>query len=164
MFFVAIISDYKEFELLSKKICNNKNKITLININKESIVNLKNVKFDTIVIMDSIEDLEEKEIYLEEMCKDIKYLIINSDITIKTKNLSNIKSDIITLGSNNNATVTFSSIKDENLLISVQRGFKNKNDELIEIGEYVYEINMNDREHIYEILVEFIIKNIYKLE
>ena len=128
MIFIGVISDRQRFEILKKNIRKkeSKNEITLININKKSIENFKNVRFDAIAIIDSIEKIEDKMNNLEEICKNLKYLIINSDIEIKSNQLADIKSNIITYGGNHKSTVTFSSITDETVLISVQRDFINK--------------------------------------
>lgn len=157
MTFIGIICEHSKFDFLEKSVQKNMNKsdIKLININKKSIINLKNVKFDIIVIMKEIKDLDDS-MKINELCKKIKYLIINSDIEMI--GLSNIESNIITFGLNHRATVTFSSITDETKLVSVQRNFLNNNGKLIEVGEY--EINTNNREDLHEMLVEFIIKKI----
>ena len=161
MIFIGVISERQKFEILKKNINKNENDITLININKNSIENLTSVKFDAIVIIDSLEKVEDKINNLEEMCKNLKYLIINSDIEIKTNILSNIKANIITYGGNHTSTVTFSSITDEMILISVQRNFTNKKGKIIEVGEYNYKIDGQKRSNLYDILVEFIVQKLY---
>ena len=52
MSFIGVFLDNKKFQILQK----NMNKIdkTLININKKSIENVKNVKFDIIVISENL--------------------------------------------------------------------------------------------------------------
>ena len=122
---------------------------------------MKNVKFDAIIVVDSIEKIENKFCNFEEMCQNLKYLIINADIEIKTKIFSKIKEYIITYGGNHTSTVSFSSITDETILISVQRNFENKNGKLIEVGEYNFEIGTQTRTNLHEILVEFIINELY---
>ena len=163
MIFIGVISEYQKFEILRKNIrnCENKNEITLININKKSIENLQNVKFDTIVLLDSLEKLECKVDNIQKMCTNLKYLIINSDIKIKTNIFLNIKANLITCGLNHLSTVTFSSITDELVLISVQRDFENGVGKLIEVGEYDFKIQKEERKNLHEILVNFIIEKIY---
>lgn len=163
MIFIGVISKYPEFEVLRKNIrsCKNKNEITLININKKSIENLKNVKFDTIVLLDSLEELKDKNNNLQKMCTNLKYLIINSDIEIRTNTFSHIKANVITYGLNHISTVTFSSIADETMLISVQRAFENYNKKNIEVGEYDVKVQKEERINLYEILLDFIIEKLY---
>jgi len=164
MTIIGIISTNQRFEILKNIIQknSNKNEITLININRKSIENLKTVKFDIIVLMDFLEKFEEQVDKIEEICESIKYLIINSDIEQNHDIFINIKSNIITCGLNQKSTVTFSSITDENMLISIQRGFRNKEGKLIEVGEYSIKINPDIRTKLNEILVAFIIENLEK--
>lgn len=156
MIFIGVVSEHQKFEILKRIIqrSGNKIEITLINLNKQSIENMKNVKFDSIMILNGIEDFQ---IHL----KNLKYLIINSDLEIKKQILENVKTNIITFGLNQKSTVTFSSITDENLLISVQRNFKNNNNNIIEVGEYNAQIYENEREYLSEILAGFIIEKLY---
>lgn len=162
MTFIGVISTNQKFEILKNIIQKNenKNKIVLININKKSIENLKSVKFDVIILMENLEKLENEIINIEEICKDIKYLIVNSDIEQKSKEISKVKANIITCGLNQKSTVTFSSITDENILVSVQRSFENKNNKLIEVGEYNIKISSEQRTYLNEILAAFIIQKL----
>ena len=164
MTIVGVISENQRFEILKNMIQknSNKNKIELININRKSIENLKTIKFDIIVIMNSLEKLEKDVTKIEEICKNVKYLIINSDIEQNYEGLINIKSNIITCGLNQKSTVTFSSITDENMLISIQRGVRNREGKLIEVGEYNVKINPDIRTKLNEILVAFILENLEK--
>ncbi len=163
MAFIGVISEHQKFDIIKKNIQKNvnKNEITLININNKNIENLKNIKFDTIVLLDSIEKFKNQNSNLQLICKDIRYLIINSDIKIMLDVLADIKANILTFGLNHKSTITFSSITDENILISVQRSFMNKNEKLVEVGEYNLKINKEERTNLYEILVSFIIKQLY---
>lgn len=159
MSFIGVISESKKFDVLKNIVQKNMNKndFTLININKKSIKNIKNVKFEAILICESLEKLENEIEYVENICKYSKYLIINSDIQIKVNILKDSKLNIITYGLNHISTVTFSSITDENMLISVQRSFKNFSNNVIEVGEYNFNISKEDRTNMYEILEAFII-------
>lgn len=163
MIFIGVISEHQKFEILRKSIKKdeNKNEITLININKKSIENLKNVKFDAIVLIDPLEKLENNINNLQKMCANLKYLIINSDVEIKTNIFSCIKANVITYGLNHISTVTFSSITDEMILISVQRNFENSSGKLIEVGEYNFKMQKKERINLHEILVNFIVEKLY---
>lgn len=161
MFFIGIISKKQEFNELRSILQQNMNKkeITLININKQSIENLKNVKCDAIIIQSSLENLEKDDI--EEICKNSNYLIINSDIELKNKISSNVEANIITYGFNQKSTITFSSITDETALISVQRNFKNPKQNTIDVGEYSLNISKEERTLLHEILICFIIEKLF---
>lgn len=165
MIFIGVISEHQRFEILKKNILTDENKyhITLININKKSIENLKTVKFNTIAIIDALEKIEDKSKNIEDMCKNMQYLIINSDIEINSPIFSNIKANIITYGLNQKSTVTFSSITDETLLVSVQREFADINNRLIEQGEYDIKVEQPEKKNLHEILAQFIIQKVYNL-
>ena len=134
MSFIGVFLDNKKFQILQK----NMNKIdkTLINIKKKSIENVKNVKFDIIVISENLENFKEEINYVKNFCMKAKYLVINSDIEINCSILKEIKTNIITYGLNHKSTVTLSSITDESVLIFVQREFENMENKAIEVGEY----------------------------
>ena len=157
MTFIGIVCDNTKYEIIKKNIQKNmnKNNITLININNDSIKNLKNVRFDILIFMERLENLNNKKQIIQ-LSKNLRYLLINSDIQLA--GISNIEANIITFGLNHTATVTFSSITKDTILVSVQRGFLNKNDILIEVGEY--EISPKHGVNLYEMLVEFIIKKL----
>jgi len=134
MYFIGIFSTKKEYEFIKKEIEKSSNKnINIIHINNKSIENLCNIKFDA-VILDKKTDTIEIDI-IQKILKDIKYLIINSDIKIKNGILSNIETNIIDYGLNQKSTVTASSISEENIIICLQRNIKNTNEKIIETNE-----------------------------
>ena len=92
MSFIGVFLDNKKFQILQK----NMNKIdkTLINIKKKSIENVKNVKFDIIVISENLENFKEEINYVKNFCMKAKYLVINSDIEINCSILKEIKTKL----------------------------------------------------------------------
>ena len=73
-------------------------------------------------------------------------------------NLSNqSKTNIITYGLNQKATVTVSSITDNNILVYLQRNIKNREGNIIEVGEKRIRINEPCKLKTYEILIIYII-------
>ena len=171
MFFIGVISKKNKYDLLKEmlqKSCN-MNKVSLISINSRSINNLKNVRFDSIVILDSIKkmDLDKNESNnlenLKEICAKTKYLLLDSDIKIETNIFNNIKLNIITFGLNHKSSITISSITDESILISVQRAFENIKGNIFEVGEYNEIIDNKFSKNIKVILSFFIIKSITKV-
>ncbi|MBR0350547.1 MAG: hypothetical protein IJH76_01770 [Clostridia bacterium] len=163
MAFIGIVAEKQKYDFIRKNLLKdmNKNDITLININKNSINNLQRVKFDAIVILNSLDKVIVETQAINNICNNVKYFIINSDLEVINNPFSNITTNVITFGLNQKATVTFSSITDENMLISVQREFKTIQNKKVEQGEYSYKINKIDRTNIYEILIEFIIKKLF---
>ena len=162
MIFIGVVSDNKKFEILRKIIYKNKNKseVSLININIKSIDNLKKIKFEIIVLLDLPNQLEDNIDSLEEVCKDSNFLIVNSDIELKKNILKNVQTNIITFGMNHLATVTFSSVTDESLMISVQRNYPSINGDLIDVGEYNLSIQKTERNNLHELLVCYIIMSL----
>lgn len=163
MAFIGIVCEKQKYEFVKNNISKdmNKNDISLININKKSINNLQKVKFDAIVFLNSLDKMDDETEAINNICKNVKFLIINSDLEVKNNPFYNIKTNIISFGLNQKATVTFSSITDEYILISVQREFKNSQNKRIEQGEYNCKINKIDRTNLHEILALFIVENLY---
>jgi len=161
MYFIGIFSTKKEYEFIKKEIEKSSNKnINIIHINNKSIENLCNIKFDA-VILDKKTDTIEIDI-IQKILKDIKYLIINSDIKIKNGILSNIETNIIDYGLNQKSTVTASSISEENIIICLQRNIKNTNEKIIETNETKISIENYKNKRIYNILIVYILQILYK--
>ena len=157
MAFIGVISDRKKFQNIEKILkIKNKKEYTLININRKSISNLKNIKFDIIIFLDLLGNFKFNSEDLHLICKDIKYLVINSDLDYKEQLLENVNANIITFGLNHLSTVTYSSVTDEKLWISIQRSFKDIQGNTIEVGEYCININKEFRTFLYEIMAIFI--------
>ena len=83
MAFIGIIADSK-YEGEIKRVLDNKlNSInkehTVILINDKSIENMKNIRFETILVID-LSKVKGKEEMLNELFKNSKYLILNSDM------------------------------------------------------------------------------------
>ena len=78
---VGIVAKENESNFIKNKITKKaiKNKFELININKKSIENIKNIKFDCIVICEDIENFLNKSNYLENIIYRANYIIANSD-------------------------------------------------------------------------------------
>ena len=121
--FVGIMSKENDSNFIKNAISKNSkgNNFEVININRKSIENVKNVKFDVLVICENIEKLLKNSSYLEEIIKKADYIIINSDVKENLLILKNIKANIITYGFNAKATITISSIKEEKIMICIQR-------------------------------------------
>ena len=142
MFFIGIISskDYNKIESeLYKKL--NENEYTIVNITNESIENIKNIKFDVILITNLDYLLPEKNEYLKKIINNSKYLVINTDIELDLNILEQIKISVITYGFNSKNTITASSIKEDSILVCIQRNIKNINGNYIEQQDKKIDIN-----------------------
>lgn len=155
MTFIGVLAEHKSFENIREYL--KKKELELIPINKKSIKNIKNIKFDAIVIDSKLENFKEEKEILEQLCLNSKYLIINTDINLKFNISNEGKTNIITYGLNQKATVTVSSITDTNILIYLQRSIKNKENKVIEVGERQIKVTEKSKLKTYEILIIYIL-------
>ena len=161
--FIGIIAKECDSNFIKNEILKNasKNKFEILNINQNNIENIKNIRFETIIINEDITGFLKSSKYLEELIKYSKYLIVNSDIN-KNINLLDLSEDkIITYGLNHEATITISSVKDEDILICVQKSFKDINENIIEQQEINIKIVKNNLKKLCNSLSIFTILSIY---
>ena len=163
MSFIGIISDNKTFENIKNKLTENiKNyKLNIINITMKSIENIKNVKFETIIIESELEKYKDYAQTIENFCKEAKYVIINTDLNKEINYFKNINNNIITYGLNHKAIVTISSVTESDILICLQKNIKNINEQIIEMQEKRVIKKESCNLKIYEILVIYIIIELY---
>lgn len=155
MTFIGVISDNKSFENINMNLkCEG---FKLIHINKKSIENIKNIRFETIIIDSNLENFKYEEKIIEQLCLNSKYLVINTDINLKFNISNDNKINIITYGLNHKATVTVSSITDTDILIYLQRNITSITNKLIEVGEKLIKIDEKHKLKIYEVLIIYII-------
>lgn len=152
--FIGIISDENIEKKNIKKYISEKlniKKEQLIDISEKNILNIKNIKFETVVIT---RDFKNNEL-IKTILKDAKYIIINSDLDSNLKLVGNMESRIITYGFNSKATVTASSVNDEEIFLCIQRNVKGKNNMIIEPQELKVDIvgNVNYTMAIYSLLL-----------
>ena len=161
--FIGIIAKESDSNFIKNEVLKNA-KITrfeIININKKSIENIKNIRFDVVVINDKIKELLKDSHYLEEIMKNVKYLIVNSDIVQNLKETINSKANIVTYGLNKKAIVTMSSIKSENIMICVQNKFIGAERKLVEEQEVNIEISKNNLKKVCNTMAIFTVLTIY---
>lgn len=159
MTFIGMISEHKSFENIKEILKKNaRNDINIINVNKKNISNMKNIRFEIIIVDSSLNEFEEESIIIEKLCMNARYIVINTDINKKFPDIiKQSKAHVITYGLNQKATVTISSITENNVLIYLQRNLKDEKGDIIEIGEKMVAINEQDKLKIYEILIIYII-------
>ena len=118
----------------------------IVIITKHTIENIKNVKFDIIIIFDKIED----DNILKKILDSSKYLIINTDFKENVK-LLNMAEDqyVITFGFNSRATITIISNENDEIILDLQREIENLEKKKIESQEIKLENNFN-KNRIYE--------------
>lgn len=157
---IGIIASERQTNQIKKQIEKEAIKVDLICINSKSIENIKNVKFEVLIIEDTLEKL--KENYVREILKNVKYVFLNADISEDEGILKNINNKILTYGLKQKSTITVSSISEKKIIISIQRAFKNLDGKLIEQQEIPVEITKKSVKSLYNVLIKMSIINMYK--
>lgn len=162
MSFIGVISDNKCFENIKEKIKekDTEKQLNLIHINSKSIANIKNIKFETIIINNELEKLKDYQSNLKKICLNAEYILLNTDINQTFHILKEEKANIITYGLNQKSTVTISSIRETDILIYLQRNIKTKKNEVLEVEEKRIKIK-DSNSKTYEIMIIYIILAIY---
>ena len=131
--------------------------IEFVCINNKSIKNLRNIKFEIFIIEDSLMKLQENKEYIKDIMKKAKYILLNSEINISEENFKDVELKILTYGLKQKSTITISSVKQEKILISIQRAFKNLNEKIIEQKEVPVELDVNSDKNMYNLLIKLAI-------
>lgn len=159
MSLIGIVAKKKDVQAIRKEL--KEKDIEIIEITKESVKNLKNIIFEEIVFLEDINLKEEEYKYLNEIITKAKYIIINSDIEIEILKKIEIQKPIkfITFGFNSKSTITISSVKDEKVIVCLQRDIEKINGKIIEIQEK--ELVIKNNKKIFNYLVVFIINELH---
>ena len=162
MSFVGIISSSDNYDFIQNEIKNKKEfkNLKLINLNQKNIENMRNIKFETLVFDTDMKKMNEVKDIIYNILKNAKYLIINSDLYSLKETINN-DLQIITYGMGQKATVTASSIKDDEIMICLQRNIENINGNIIEMQESKVKDSHISNDRIYDLLVIFVLKNLY---
>ena len=161
MSFIGVVAGKKCFENIKKKITEEikDETINFIQINLRSIGNVKNIKFETIIVEDNIDKFRNNKDILEKICENTQYLMINTDRNPEEEILK--MPNKITYGLNQKATVTVSSISDTDILIYWQESLENRKGHRIEIEEKRIRRREKNKLKPYEILIIYILFKIY---
>ena len=156
---VGIIAKKKDIKAIKKEMQNTN--IELIEITKDSIKNIKNIKFEEIILLENMNLNEEENVYIKEILPKAKCLIINGDIEINLIKEIDLESTtkLITIGFNSKATITISSVTDEKIIVYIQRNIEKNNGEILETQEK--EIMSQEDKKIYNNLAVIIIKELH---
>ena len=148
MIFIGIVTDIKS-ENYIKKIQNNNSvlkKYHIIFIRENSIDNIKNIKFETIIVNREFEDKDS----LNKLIAKSEYVMVNEDIGTIIDLLKDIKSNIITYGFNSKSTITMSSVTDDSIQVSVQRNIISKKSE---VEQQEISLNKEAKSDVYDIML-----------
>ncbi len=136
--FIGIIAEERKSNIIKKQIVEqlkiDENLIILIK--EKNIENIKNIKFDTIILDRKFNNEKNLKMVLE----NVKYLIINCDVVKNFNVLNDIEINVITYGFNSKATITASSVGEEEILVCLQRNIINAKKQKVEPQEVKIEI------------------------
>lgn len=155
MFFVGVITNQKNEQYVKRELSGIIPTDNIIFINDRNITNIKNIKFEVIIIDNKINN----KIELRKIIADAKIIILNTDIQMNFETLNNLNLTIITYGFNSKSTFTVSSIEEKYIIICLQRNIYNSENIEIEPQEFRLEIEENIEKYIS--IAIFIIKKIY---
>lgn len=159
MSFIGIITNSKNEEYMLKKLSKYIPKENIIFITDKNIDNIKNIRFQTVLI----DKLINKEELLKNIIANAKYILLNTDLNINLKLLENLNLIIITYGFNSRSTLTISSISENTIIICLQRIIKGILKQKYEPQEF--KINRTETIDISAVLGTFSLMLIYgKLE
>lgn len=163
MSFIGIIAENKQEKYMQKQIKNNLKTSTVIKINENTIENMKNVTFDIILMIGNNKKISSKTESFKQMISKAKYLIINSDIETNLEMIDNLNVKVITFGFNSKSSITVSSVKEDSLLLCVQRTLITSQGKEIEPQEIL--IKMDTRKaNIYASIATLIVFIIYEIK
>ena len=155
MFFVGVITNQKNEEYVKKELSERIPADNIIFINDRNITNIKNIKFEVIIIDNKINN----KIELRKIISSAKIILLNTDIQMNFETINNLNLTIITYGFNSKSTFTVSSIEEKDIIICLQRNIYNiKN---IEIEPQEFRIKVGENIEKYICIAIFIIKKIY---
>lgn len=155
---IGIVAKKRDIQAIRREM--KENNIDIIEITKESIKNIRNIKFEEIILLENI-NIEEEYKNMNEIISNSQYLIVNGDIDIEILKKINVQKPIklITFGFNSKSTITISSVNDDKIIACVQRDIEKINGEILESQEK--KIVAQNPKKIYNNLVVFIIKELH---
>lgn len=124
MSFIGVICKTKNENYIKQILTKKLKGRTVLIFTKENIENLKNITFETILILSNNEEVLCKREIVKNIIKKTSYLVINSDEEINLNLLENMDLNVITFGFNSKSTITASSVRDEGILLCIQRNMK----------------------------------------
>ena len=160
--FIGVYAKENDSNFIKNEICKaeTKNNFEIININKKNLPNLKNIRFDALIIKDRLSDLLNTSNYIKKIIENANYLIVNNDIENEV-DIEKIQDKIITYGFKSNADISVSSIKEEKIMICIQRKIQKSNNDLLEEQEINVKIGKHNINKLYNILALYTILMVY---
>ena len=156
---VGIVAKRRDIQAIKKEI--REKSIEIVEITKQSIENIKNIKFEEIIFLQNINLDDDEYRYMNKIISNTEYLILNGDTKIDLLNKIQFQKPIklITFGFNSKSTITISSVKNEKIIVCLQRNIEKTNGEILECQEKEL-IGFNNKK-MYNNLVVFIINELH---
>lgn len=139
MSFIGVITNSKNEEYIIEELSKKIPSKNIIFITDKNIENVKNIRFETLVIDKKINDIK----HLKQVASHVKYVILNSDLSIDFRTFENLDLTVITYGFNSKATLTVSSVSENSLIICLQRIIGNVFGEKYDPQEFETKIDKN---------------------
>ena len=117
MALVGLVTNEKNIQYMLMNLKNISNKQKIIFINDKNIENLQNIRFETIAIDSEINNTKQ----LKKLISNVRYLILNADIEKYKDILEELNLMVVTYGFKSKATITVSSVSENNVIICLQR-------------------------------------------
>lgn len=156
MSFIGVITNSKNEEYMMKVLSKDFLAQNIIFITNKNIENVRNIKFEIVVIDSKIADMTN----LKLIVSNARYVILNSDLNSNIKILENLNLIVVSYGFNQKATFSISSVSENNIIICLQRIIKNIFEEKYEPQEF--EVKIEKNVDIHAIICTEIIQLIYK--
>lgn len=156
MAFIGIIADEANENWMKKKLKDQLqvSESSILFIKEKSIENIKNIKFETVLLAREFKNIE----VFKKLLEGTKYLVVNSDIANNLNILDNLELTVITYGFNSKATITASSVTEDTMLLCVQRNIQDIKHRTIEAQEISVDIEADSEKQVsYRMGVETIL-------
>ena len=160
MFIIGIIANSAQAKQIEKEIKQEELNVKIIWVNYKNIENLKNIKFEIIIMQNIGENLKQNKEEVKNLVKNSRYILLNTDTNIDSKMFEETKAQIITYGLKQKSTITTSSIEENQTIVSIQRSFKNMQGKVVERQEIPTELNKKGINNVYNTLIKTSIINI----
>ena len=141
---IGIIAENKNIPFIKEMLNFKLNNKDIFYINNKNLDNLKNIRFDVIVIFNSAEKIIQKKEQLKYIIEKAKWIILNSDIKENLDIIQNLTLNVITFGFHSKATITTSSIGEREILVCIQRNIKIEKNNIIEPQEIKIKSNKKE--------------------
>lgn len=140
MSLIGILTENNHKNYLKQQLKSVINEEQLLFFNEDCIENLKNIKFETVLIG---KEVKKNQNELRAIAQKADNLIFNTDIKNNLNLLNDLSLKLITYGFNSKATITTSSVDENRIMICLQRNVQNITGEILEAQEIEIDTNKN---------------------